>query len=146
MKKSIDDQLVEIYCFVDDYLKQHPALERWRQSPNAAPPFSDAQVLSIALMQGYFGCATLKGTYELVLANAPSAFPRACGYKQWLARVHALTALTGHLVLAAVTRLRTLACLYRLDSKPIPLCHGLRLGPVRLLRDEGASFGKTTKG
>jgi transposase len=33
-----------------------------------------------------------------------------------------------------------------MDSKPIPLCLPLRHGRVRLLRDEGAHFGKTSKG
>jgi hypothetical protein len=39
------------------------------------------------------------------------------------------------------------SCLfYLLDAQPIPLCHPLRHGRVLLLRDEGAWFGKTTKG
>jgi hypothetical protein len=33
-----------------------------------------------------------------------------------------------------------------MDSKPIPVCHPLRHGRVRLLREDGAWFGKTTKG
>ena len=33
-----------------------------------------------------------------------------------------------------------------MDSKPIPVCLPIRHGRVRLLRDEGAYFGKTSKG
>ncbi len=33
-----------------------------------------------------------------------------------------------------------------MDSKPIPLCASIRHGRVRLLRDEGAYFGKTSQG
>lgn len=40
----------------------------------------------------------------------------------------------------------TAARLYLIDSKPIPLCHSVRQGRVRLLRNEGAYFGKTGKG
>jgi hypothetical protein len=34
--------------------------------------------------------------------------------------------------------------LYLIDSKPIPVCHPL--GRVRLMREDGARFGKTKKG
>ncbi len=33
-----------------------------------------------------------------------------------------------------------------MDSKPIQLCHPLRHGRVRLMREDGAWFGKTKKG
>src|SRR5207248_55415 len=35
---------------------------------------------------------------------------------------------------------------YLLDSKPIPVCKPIRHGRVRLLREEGAYFGKTSVG
>ena len=52
--------------FIDDYFKAHPQRAHWRQSNNAAPDFTDAEVMTIALMQGYFGGATLRRTYALV--------------------------------------------------------------------------------
>lgn len=76
MNLSIDDQLTEIYCFVDDFLKAHPDCANWRASNHSQPKFSDAEVLTIALMQGYFGYATLKRTYELVAANGLCFFGR----------------------------------------------------------------------
>lgn len=81
MKKSINDQLTEIYYFVDEFLKSHPKSAQWRESNNNAPLFSDAEVITIALRQGCFGCATLSRTYQLVAANARRAFPHLCGYK-----------------------------------------------------------------
>jgi len=44
---TITDQLTEIYCFVDDFLKEHPRLENWRQSHNCRPLLSDAEVITI---------------------------------------------------------------------------------------------------
>ncbi len=44
----------------------NPAQADWRGSPNRAPAFTDAEVLTIGLMQGIFGCATLKKAYLLV--------------------------------------------------------------------------------
>jgi transposase len=90
----------------------------------------------------------LKQTYQLVAGNAPAAFPERPGYKQWIRRLNRLTALVDHLVRAAA--LRALAGsylrLYVVDSLPIPLCHPLRHGQVRLLCEDGAYFGKTAKG
>jgi len=75
MGASIEHQMTELYGFVDDFLKAHPKLAHWRHSPHAQPPFSDAEVLTIALLQGVFAVATLKQTYRLVAQNWRSAFP-----------------------------------------------------------------------
>jgi transposase len=144
MKQSIDHQLTIYYFFVDNFLQRQPYLAAWRQSNNDAPPFTDAEVITIALMQGYFGCATLSQTYHLVRANAANAFPRLCSYKQWVARLHRLSPVIGGLVLASAGNQDS--PYYVMDSKPIPVCHPLRHGRVRLLREDGAYFGKTTKG
>jgi hypothetical protein len=66
METSIEQQMTELYCVVDDFLKTHPSLAQWRRSPHAQPHFSDAEVLTIALVQGAFAVATLKQTYRLV--------------------------------------------------------------------------------
>lgn len=127
---SIDEHLTEIYVFIDDYFKAHPQRAHWRQSNNAAPDFTDAEVITIALMQGYFGGATLRRTYALVKANAPAAFPHLCGYKRWLARLHQLTSLVGQLLEAArrscrvgrtlFARLQALATVFELAARPRP--------------------------
>ncbi len=146
MTNSVDQHMTEIYGFVDEFLKTHPALARWRRSPHAQPHFSDAAVLTIALLQGVFEVATLKQTYRLVARNWGSAFPSLPTYKQWVARLHHLWPHIGRLLAATCGQAPTAARLYLLASKPIPLCAPLRHGRVRLLRDEGAYFGKTSKG
>jgi hypothetical protein len=57
---SIEHQMTEIYCSVDDYLRVHPALLRWRRSPHSQPRFTNAGVITIALLQGSLGVASLK--------------------------------------------------------------------------------------
>ena len=143
---SIEHQMAEIYCFVDDFLRAHPQRARWRRSPNGRPRFTDAEVITIALLQGSFGCATLKRTYELVRGNWRSAFPRLCSYQQWLSRLHALSGLVGQLARCVALDLAQADNFYLLDSKPVPVCHPIRHGRVRLLREDGAYFGKSTKG
>jgi len=146
MTKSVDDSMLTIYCFVDEFLKTHPALAQWRRSPHAQPSFSDAEVLTIALLQGIFEVATLKQTYRLVARNWRAAFPHLPAYQQWLARLHHLFPQVSRLLATTCSPGANAARLYLIDSKPIPLCQPIRHGRVRLLRDEGAYFGKTSKG
>jgi hypothetical protein len=145
---NLQYRLVECYVFIDDYLKAHPELATWRRSNNDNPDFTDAEVITIALMQGYFQTDTLKRTYQLVVGDAPTAFPERPGYKQWIRRLNRLTDLVGRLVRAAAKRAvaGSYLRLYVADSLPIPMCNPLRHGRVRLLCEEGAAFGKTAKG
>ena len=146
--RKIDHLATEIYTFTDDALKRQPHLAHWRRSNNRRPGFTDAEVLTIALLQPALGLISLKHAYELVRDNLPGAFPRLPSYAQWLARLHALGTLTGHLMQVAARRALSEEPdrLYVLDSKPIPVCTAIRHGRVRLLRDEGAYFGKTSAG
>jgi Transposase DDE domain len=141
---SIINQMTEIYCFVDDFLKEHTSLAHWRRSPNDEPSFTDAEVITIALMQSCLGVDSLKQTYNLINNNYASAFPLICSYQQWIARLHRLSPITGRLFESArrAGRIR----LYLADSKPIPVCKPIRHGRVRLLREDGAYFGKTSAG
>jgi len=141
---SIVEQLTALYVFTDDFLKTHPAAARWRRSPNAHPVFTDAEVITIGLMQSALRVAALKHAYRLIAESYPDAFPHLPSYAQWLARLHALSPIIGMLIEAAVPPLPTQ--LYLMDSKPIPVCKPLRHGRVRLLREAGAYFGKSTTG
>lgn len=146
MDESIEHQMTEIYCFVDDHLKARPTLSGWRRSPHASPRFTDAEVITIALLQGPLGVASLKKAYRMVAKNWRAAFPRLPSYTQWISRLHRLTRQVGALLAATCGHDAAAARLYLMDSKPIPLCHPLRHGRVRLLREDGARFGKCSKG
>src|SRR5689334_21436068 len=92
---SIIDQMTSLYVFIADFLQAHPHLGQWRRSNNDAPLFTDAEVLTIGLMQGCLGVDTLKHTYRLIAANYADAFPHLCSYAQWVARLHALPSCWG---------------------------------------------------
>ena len=49
MTKSVDDSMIAIYCCVDEFMNTPPLLAQWRRSPHAQPPFSEAEVLTLAL-------------------------------------------------------------------------------------------------
>ena len=59
---SIEDHLIQLSVFVDDFCQARPDLASWRHSPNQHPAFSDAEVLTIALMQSQLRAASLKQT------------------------------------------------------------------------------------
>jgi len=146
---SIADQMLVAFCFTDDFLQAHPNLAAWRTSNNARPKFSDAEVITIALMQPIFQVATLKQAYLLVKSLFPDAFPHLPQYAPFLARLHRLLPFVGMLLLK--TGLHGLGSgrsgnTFVMDSKPIPVCKPIRHGRVRLLREEGAYFGKNKAG
>jgi len=143
---SIEIQMTAVYVFVDDYLKAHPGATQWRRSNHHDPAFTDAEVITIALLQGCLGVPTLKQSYRYVAAALRSAFPQLPCYARWLARLHALSAVLGQLIQAATGRIPMDETVYILDAKPIPVCRPMRHGRVRLLREDGAYFGKGSSG
>jgi transposase len=143
---SIVDTLTQIYVFVADFLAQHPDRAQWRRSHNDQPAFTDAEVITIGLMQSVFGVASLKQTYRLIAHNWGDCFPKLGSYAQWLNRLHALSAVVGHLMMEAIAHHQMPGRLYLIDSKPIPVCKPIRHGRVRLMRPEGAYFGKSSTG
>lgn len=80
---------------VDDFLKARPHLLTWRRSPNAKPAFTDAEVITLGLLQGSLGTATLKRAYQIISTDFRAAFPRLPSYAQWIARLHALAPIVG---------------------------------------------------
>src|SRR5437868_2350347 len=119
---SIVHQLTELYVFVDDFLRTHPSLAQWRQSPHDTPDFADAEVLTLALWQGCPGVASLKQTYRLVAHNYHSAFPHLCSYPPWIARLQSLTAQINALLIATTQIPAESPAFYLIDAKPLPVC------------------------
>ena len=143
---SIEEQMTAVYVWIDDYLKAHPKATQWRRANHRHPAFTDAEVLTVALLQGYLGTATLKRTHADAAANLRPAFPRLPSYAQWLARLQALSGVLGQLLQAAGAAAAWEEPFFILDSKPIPVCKPVRHGRVRLLREDGAYFGKGSTG
>ena len=60
--------------------------------------------------------------------------------------MHALAALLTALLRVTTHLMPEAPAFYLIDAKPLPLCHPVRHRRVRLLREDGARFGKTSKG
>jgi hypothetical protein len=140
MRASGEHQRTAISCVVDEFCKTRPALAQWRRSPPAQPPFSEAEVLSLALWQGGLEGATLNQTYRLGAETGRAAFPTLPSYPPGLTRWPQRLPHVGELVAAPCGPRPSAARLFLLASKPHPLCQPLRPGRVRLWRDEGASL------
>jgi hypothetical protein len=143
---SIVDHRTALYVFIDDFFLTRPALAPWRRSPHHTPLFADSEVLTMALLPGFLGVASLKQTYRLVAHNCRAAFPYLCSYQQWIARLQALAIPIGVLLETTAQVAIGSARLLFDRAKPWPVCHPVRHGRVRLLRQEGAYWGKTSKG
>lgn len=139
--EKIKEEMLKIYIFVDDYIK---AIGNWRKSNNKKVSISDAEIMTMALSKGLLGVDSLKGTYNKIVENYNKEFPVICGYKQWLARVNQLSDIVGRMSLFLGQPSKQQ--LYLMDSMPISLAKPIRYGRVRLLRDDGAYFGKSSKG
>jgi hypothetical protein len=63
-----------------------------------------------------------------------------------MARLQVLMAQIRALLVATMQIPTESAAFYLIDAKPLPVCHRLRHGRVRLLREDGAYGGKTSKG
>jgi uncharacterized pyridoxamine 5'-phosphate oxidase family protein len=137
--KSIKEQLVLVYCLVDDGLKSEKNGGNWRKSNNK-PKCTDAEIMAVAMMQSYFGTATLKRTYLLVKANDPQAFPNLPSYKQWLARWHRLSFQMDVILESIPLNIKELDEIYLIDSFPINMCQAIRHGRVNLFQPERRRF------
>jgi hypothetical protein len=143
---NIEEALLVTYLFVCDFLKTHPHLANWRRSNNRQPDFTDAEVITMALMQGTLECSTLKQAYRYIRHNHPTAFPHLISYPRWIARLHQVQFVVGHLLPAALAQKKMPGRVYIVDTKPIPVCKLIRAVRVRLLREEGAYWGKGSTG
>lgn len=143
---NIEEALMATYVFVCDFLERHPGLAHWRRSHNPPPVFTDAEVLTIALMQGCLECSTLKKAYLYVRHNHAQAFPHLISYPRWIARLHQVQFVVGHLLEAALAKHRMPGRAYIVDAKPVPVCKLVRAVHALLLREAGACWGKSSTG
>jgi hypothetical protein len=61
----MEHHLTELYVFIDDFLTTLPALRYWQQLPHNQPAFTDAEVLTMVLLQGGLRVTSLKQMYRL---------------------------------------------------------------------------------
>ena len=151
--QSIIHQMTVLFSTIDDFLKGQATWTHWRRSPNNKPRFTDAEVLTVGLLQSCLKVATLKHAHRIVATDFLTAFPALPSYAQFMARLHLLQPIVGRLIQQILPDFD--GDVYLMDdrkprrfaeSKPIPVCKPIRHGRVRLLREDGAYFGRNSCG
>ena len=54
-KSDLDSLATALYVTVDDLIKEHPDLAPWRPGVGFAPDLTDAELVTLAVMQGLLG-------------------------------------------------------------------------------------------
>ena len=83
MDADLDTLATALYARVDDVLKEHPELVPWRPKVGIAPKLSDAELLTLAVMQ------VLQGFNEEArwLRHADQAVASLVSVSAWSGRV-----------------------------------------------------------
>ena len=126
---SMEEAFTIVYTMVDDlYKKLFVKQAYFRRSPNSAPAFSDAEVITLALVAELAGYESQHAWWKYVKKNYLHLFPDLCDRTRYGRRLRRLRSgieqIRQHLVFlsgADLSRLRVV------DSFPISLCHLRRL-------------------
>lgn len=122
---SLEDVFIVVYVFVSDtYSKLFGSPKYFRRSNNSTPAFSDAEILTIALVGELAQAPSRRAWWRQVWKNYRYLFPRLCDrtrYERRLGQLQgAVEALRRHLLFllnADLSRLRVV------DSFPLSVCH-----------------------
>jgi len=126
---DMEEVFTIVLTVVDDaYKKLFVNQAYFRRSPNAAPAFTDSEVLTLALVQELAGYESQHAWWEYVNKNYRYLFPKLCDRTRYGRRLRRLR--TGLELLRRQFVFLTGADLNQLrvvDSFPISLCHLRRL-------------------
>jgi hypothetical protein len=127
----VDDQITAIYCLCDDVLK---ALHHFEDPQRR---MTDAEVMTTAIVAALYFGGNLERARALLASPRyiPSMLSKSCFNR----RLHAIAGLllTLFKVLGEVFKQLNSACLYLIDSFPIPVCDNIRIPRSKLYGEEG---------
>ena len=75
MDNDLDTLATALYVSTDDLLKSHPEITPWRPRVGIAPRISDAELVTLAVMQALLGFTSERRWLRQVRANLPGMFP-----------------------------------------------------------------------
>ena len=75
MDNDLDTLATALYVSTDDLLKSHPEIAPWRPRVGIAPRISDAELVTLAVMQALLGFTPERRWLRHVSANLPGMFP-----------------------------------------------------------------------
>ena len=139
----LEDLFTLVYCFVEDryrLLFEDPS--SLRQSPNNQPDFTDAEIITIALVGELQGEDSQRGWHNKVNKSWRFLFPRLCHRTRYGRRLRRLRVPMAHLQQHMCFLLGASLDRYRVvDSFPLILCHGQRVNGSTKPFEYHASIG-----
>ena len=75
LDNDLDTLASALYVSADDLLKSHPEILPWRPRVGIAPRISDAELVTLAVMQALLGFTSERRWLRHVTANLPGMFP-----------------------------------------------------------------------
>ena len=126
----MDDFIVAIYCFSDDYCKLS------RPSEDVKRKLNDAEVITTALASArYFGGNLIKGCDYMCVHWGCQKLDKS-NFNRLLHRLH-LVILSLFRSLGTTLKELNTNSIYVIDSFPIAVCRNIRIPNCRLLQGEG---------
>jgi len=131
----MENYIIAIYCFVDDYLKVSG------QKDEKLRKTSDAEIILAAIVSArYFGCNLVKSRMYLQ-AHYGCKFIDKSGF---IRRLHGLHEKMVLLFYSLGQVIKELNCKsrYIIDSFPVRVCHNIRIKNSKMLKDKKLYRGK----
>ena len=92
MDNDLDTLATALYVGTDDLLKSHPEIAPWRPRVGIAPRISDAELVTLAVMQALLGFTSERRWLRQVSANLPGMFPSLPAQPGYTKRLRKLAA------------------------------------------------------
>jgi Transposase DDE domain len=140
---SLTNVFTVVYTLVDDFYKTlFGSPKYFRVSPNHEPIFSDAEVLTLALVKELKGSQSDHGWWNYVSKNYRDLFPKLCDRSRYVRRLELLKPALEQIRKHLLTLLNAdLAQLRVVDSFPLSVCHLARVKNSRRPFEYFATFG-----
>lgn len=129
---TTEDQLIVLFCLVDDWLRAHPLPVR----PGPKPACADSELLTIAIARELLGGRSESGFLRTVRREWTALFPRLPAQSEVNRRTRWLQGALERLRRSLVTQLPSAtSTLVGVDTSPLPVKHRTRVRTGR-----GATF------
>jgi hypothetical protein len=140
---SLTDVFTVVYTLIDDfYEKLFGSPKYFRCSHNYQPLFSDAEVLTMALVKELKGYQSQNRWWHYVNKNYRHLFPKLCERSRYMRRLQLLKPALEQIRQQLLCLLNAdLSQLRVVDSFPLSVCHMARVKNSKLPFDYYATFG-----
>jgi len=117
---ELDSLATALYVTVDDLIKEHPDLVSWRPTLGFVPELTDAELVTLAVMQGLLGYVSEHRWIRYAHANLRNLFPYLPKQPGYNKRLRAATGLMRTLARLLAERTSTWADdVWLVDSTPV---------------------------